>query len=338
MATTPTPGIQLPESSLRTEFLDSIEPVLHGVSQVMLQKNALTGLIFLAGIFYSSPRCGIAVIVGTMVSTLTAAGLGVEKQKLRDGLFGFNGALTAIVIVFFLQSSVLTWVYLIFAAALSTVLMAAMIHWLEPWKMSPLTAPFVLTAFCFVSAYTAFGRLHPAHMLPVAALPKAAAVVGRVGLPTLAGGLWNGLAQVFFQSSMITGVLFAVGLLIASRRSCAAALVGSAVGSLLAWPLGAAEPAIHTGVFGFNCALTAIAMVSLDFVLNKAFLLYTLAAIAAATIVFAAVSAFLQPVGLTALTLPFVLVVWVFASGAPHFPRIQRKPVSDARIPANIPG
>lgn len=337
MATTPTPSIELPESSLPTGLYNSIEPILHGVSQVMLQKNAITGLIFLAGIFYSSPRCGIAVIVGTIASTLAAAGLGVEKQKLKDGLFGFNGALTAIVIVFFLQSSVITWIYLIFAAVLSSVLMAAMTHWLEPWKLSPLTAPFVLAAFCFVSAYTAFGRLHPAHMLPVAALPKAAEVIGRVGLPTLAGGLWNGLAQVFFQSSMVTGVLFAVGLLVASRRSCAAALLGSAVGSLLAWPLGAAEPAIHTGVFGFNCALTAIAMVNLRFVLNKAFLLYTLAAIAATAIAFAAVSAFLLPVGLTALTLPFVLVVWVFASGAQYFPRIRHNTPRPAVGSANLP-
>jgi len=41
------------------------------------------------------------------------------------------------------------------------------------------------------------------------------------------------------------------------------------------------------------------------------------------TIVFAATSAALEPVGMPALTFPFVLVVWLFVLASPYFPRLR---------------
>ena len=40
-------------------------------------------------------------------------------------------------------------------------------------------------------------------------------------------------------------------------------------------------------------------------------------------IVFAALSAALEPLGMPALTAPFVLVVWIFLLASPIFPRIR---------------
>ncbi|HKV78780.1 MAG TPA: urea transporter [Candidatus Sulfotelmatobacter sp.] len=253
-------GLVFDDGALPASPLRVVDAVLRGIGQVMLQNNSFTGLLFLAGIFYNSTLCGFAVILGTGASTLVAMLFAANRCKVRDGLFGFNGALVAVALASFLHSNVVTWVYIIFAAAVTTVLMAAMLRWLESWKISPLTAPFVLTALCFLPAYTFFGRLHPTYVLPTAGLPKATTVIGIVGTSTLIGGLLNGVAQVFLQANMITDVLFAVGLLISSRRAFVAALVGSFVGLLVAWAMGALEPAMHSGVFGFNSVLTAIAM------------------------------------------------------------------------------
>lgn len=82
---------------------DFIGSVLRGVSQVMLQNNVLTGLLFLVGIFSHSPLFGAAVLVGTTVSTLTAVFLKADSSQTREGLFGFNGALVAIALIYFLE-------------------------------------------------------------------------------------------------------------------------------------------------------------------------------------------------------------------------------------------
>lgn len=301
-------------------FLDS---VLRGIGQVMLQNNPYAGLLFLAGIFYNSRLFGIAVLIGTVVGTLTAMLLRVAPSKVRDGLFGFNGALAAIALTYFFEPNALAWGYTICAVAMTSILMATMMQWLEPWKISPLTAPFVITTLCFLLAGASFGRLHPTHLLPAAELPKAAIVEGVVGLSTIGHGLLNGVAQVFFQDDIITGALFAIGLLISSRRAFTFALCGSLVGLLVSWGMGAPEPSIRAGVFGFNSVLTAIAMESVGFASGGASQIYALLAAIAATVVYATISTILQPVGMPALTLPFVLVVWVFALGAREFRKLQ---------------
>lgn len=302
-------------------FLDSI---LRGVGQVMLQNDRYAGLLFLAGVFYNSRLFGSAVLVGTAASTLTAVLLGISPQRIRDGLFGFNGALVAVALAYFFQPDVLAWIYLIAAAAVSTVLMAAMLRWMEPRKISPLTAPFVLTTLCFLLADASFGRLHPTHLLPAAVLPQATVVKGIVSLSTVGEGLAHGLAQVFFQDNVITGILFAIGLLISSRRAFVAAVCASLAGLLVAWGMGAPEPEIRAGVFGFNSVLTAIALDSLGLTRSWASALYTLLAVIAAAIPYAATSAALQPLGMPALTLPFVLVVWVFALATRVFPGLHK--------------
>lgn len=299
------------------------DSVLRGVGQVMLQNSSYAGLLFLAGIFWNSTLFGLAVLIGTSVSTVTAMLFGAKPSLVREGHFGFNGALVAIAIMYFLQPDALTWIYVIFAASCTSILCAAMRRVLDTWSVPPLTAPFVITSLCFVLACARFGRLHTTDILPTAGLPKEAVVEGIVTASTVVDGLFNGVAQVFFQQNMVTGVLFVAGLLVSSRVTCLMALLGSLTGVLVAWAMGAAEPAIRAGAFGFNSVLTAIALGSALFVLNKTCAVYTLIATIATTIVFAAISAALEPLGVPALTLPFVLVVWTFALASPYFPKLR---------------
>ena len=308
-------------------LLGFIDAVLRGVGQVMLQNNSYAGLLFLAGVFYNSPLFGAGVLIGAATSTVTARLLAVDKIQLRDGLFGFNGALVAVGLLYFLQPGAPTWACVVFAAACSTVVMAAMLNLMSVWKMPVLTAPFVFTTLCVFLATARFGRLQSTDLLPTAGLPHAVSVEGVVTGSTVIEGLFSGVAQVFFQASPITGGLFLVGLLISSRSAAVAALAGSLIGLLAAWSMGAAEPAIRSGAFGFNSVLTAIALASVFFRPSVASLAYAGLATMAATVVFAAVSAAFAPIGMPAMTLPFVLVVWVFVLAAPAFPGVRRAAV-----------
>jgi urea transporter len=304
-------------------LLGFIDWVLRGIGQVMLQNNAFTGLIFLVGICCNSLLFGWAVLLGTVASTGTAALLGVERAHIRNGLFGFNGALVAIALLYFLAPGALTWAYVVLAAACTTVVMAALLRLLDTWQIPALTAPFVLTTLLFILAGARFGRLQATGVLPTAGLPQAATVEGIVTALTVAEGLVKGVAQVFFQDNLVTGLFFIVGLLISSRLACGAALLGSLTGLLVAWGMGAAEPAMRSGAFGFNSALTALVFASGFVVINATSVAYGLFAAVVTAIVFAAMSAALQPLGMPALTSPFVLVSWLFLLASPLFLRIR---------------
>lgn len=62
---------------------------------------------------------------------------------------------------------------------------------------------------------------------------------------------------------------------------------------------------------------------SVFFVLDRVSISYALLATTATAFVFAAVSAALEPLGVPALTLPFVLVTWLFLLASPIFPRLR---------------
>lgn len=106
-------------------------------------------------------RKDVAALLGTVVSTATAMLLGVERAQLRAGLFGFNGGLVAIALLYFLQPGVLTWGCVIFAAACSTIMMAGMVTLMRAWKLPALTLPFVLVTWLFLLASLHFAGLRP---------------------------------------------------------------------------------------------------------------------------------------------------------------------------------
>ncbi|MCC6318501.1 MAG: urea transporter [Gemmatimonadaceae bacterium] len=314
-------GLAIDDADGRLHPVAFLDAVLRGVGQVMLQNNSFTGLIFLAGISWHSVLYGLATLIGAAVGTATAVLLDADRSDVRAGLFGFNGALVGVALVVFLEPNVLTWICVVLGAACSTVAMAALLQLFAASRLPALTAPFVVTTLCFVLAASRFAAVLATDARPIAGLPGAATVEGVVSTSTVAHGLASGVAQVFLQDNVITGALFALGLLVSSSVACLAALAGSLAGLLLGWALGAGEPALRSGALGFNGVLTAIAL-SAAYAPSVTSLAYVATAVALATVLSATLSAALQPMGVPALTAPFVLVVWVFVAAAPRFSRL----------------
>ncbi len=316
-------GLDATGEAFPTRVAGMADAVLRGLGQVMFQNNSYTGVLFLLGIAVNSRVLALAALLGSAVATLAAAGLGAERVLLRSGMFGFNGALVAIALLTFLEPGALTWLCVVLAAVCATLLMAALLEAFAQWSLPALTAPFVLVALLFFLAAARFGRLLTTGQLPTAALPANAVVEGVVTAATVGEGVLRGIGQVFFQANLLSGVLFALGLLAASRRACVMALVGALAGALVAWGMGAAEPAIRAGMFGFNSALTAIALGSVFLPGGWRTSAYALLGAVLAPFVAAACTAAFAPVGMPAMTLPFVLTTWLFLLASRKFSRLR---------------
>jgi len=255
-----------------------VDTLLRGIGQVMFQNNPLTGLLFLVGIFVNSLKFGGAALLGLAASTLAAHLLGADRTLIRNGLFGFNGVLVGIGLAFFLEFDVLLAVYIVLGAAVSTIVMMALINLLTPWDMPALTAPFVLTAWLLLFAVYQFDFLSPTELIAPLA-PDPATVVqtelrelatgaGGLTVANLAHGFFRGVGEVMFQDNLVTGVIFLLAILVNSRISAAFAAAGSAVALLTALALGSDGVAIYHGLYGFNAVLCAIALGGLFFVLT----------------------------------------------------------------------
>jgi urea transporter len=133
--------------------------VLRGIAQVVFQNNPITGAVILAGIIYNSWIYGLACLFGTIISTATAVLFKADKRLIKDGLFGFNGALVAVALVAYTSPNFTTgnmpnlhlWLYIVLCAVFTSVILPAFGALLGPHKVPALTMPFVLATWFFLA-------------------------------------------------------------------------------------------------------------------------------------------------------------------------------------------
>ena len=290
--------------------------LLRGAGQVMFQNNAWTGLLFLAGIFWSSYWAGTGYVawgalLGLAVSTLTGYVLGLTSRDGEQGLWGFNGILVGCALPTFAGNTVSVWVALILFAMLSTFVRTGFNNIMARWKINSLTFPFVFCTWIFMAAAHAMHSLPAAHMA-APSLPAAFAWGESLRFVDLVQYWLKGIAQVFLMDSWVTGLLFLEGLLISSRWAALWAAIGSAAAMTVAILFKASGAGVGEGLYGFSAVLTAIALATVFYRPGFRTALWALFGIVMTVFVQAAMSIFAAPFGIATLTAPFCITVWLF--------------------------
>jgi urea transporter len=290
--------------------------ILRGVGQVFFCCNAVTGLIFLVALFIGGITAGAAATVGVISSTVAAYLLGFSEDDIDAGLYGFNGTLVGPCLFLFLENSPQLWLYVVLASVLSSVVLAALMRILGPYKIPASTSPFVLTCWMFMVAVYSFDSFTRGPVLPPPGTP--AVVTDAMAIPA---DMWftaltKGVAEVMFADSVIVGIMFLVGIAIVSLRGALMAFGGTIIGVAFPIMLGANLGLIEMGLYSFNPVLT---MMAVGWVFlkpdSKSAVLAVLAGFLT-VVCQAGLANFLAPIGLPTLTFPFVLVMWMFLFAA----------------------
>lgn len=292
---------------------------LRGAGQVIFQDNPLSGALFLAAIIVGSlradaPEVIAGAVAGLVVSTVTALLLHADGESLNQGLFGFNGVLVGVAAATFLESSAAMWLLTLVGAAASTVVMLAVSKALEAWKLPALTFPFVLTTWPVLLGAYAFEAVTIGPMAPPVFVESTAAHPA-TGDVDLLPALLKAPAQVFLINDSTAGVLVLLGLAVGALPAAAAAVLGSAAALAVALALGTDPAATSAGLYGFSPVLTAVAVGCVFRKPSWRVAAYALFATVFTVIVQAALNTGLSPAGIPALTMPFVLVTWLFLLG-----------------------
>jgi urea transporter len=260
---------------------------MRGVSQVMLQNNAITGLLFLIGIFCNSWAMGVGAILGNLISTTTAYILKFSKDDIENGLYGFNGTLVGIGIFFYAGVNPISVTIVIFGAILSTIIMQKI-----STKFPAFTSPFVVSSWILILIIYIF-NISPIFNPPLL----------QISSLNLFRGISMSFSQVMFQENILTGVIFFIAIFINSRQSAFYALYGALLGCGIALILSFPLSYINIGLWGYNAVLCGIALESIRF---KGFIFATLSIILSVLIYFV-----FKELGIIALTAPFVLSAWI---------------------------
>lgn len=136
---------------------------LKGISQVFLINDAITGLLFLAGLAVCSVWAAIYAAVSSALALLVAVSFAADPADVTAGLFGFSPVLTGIAVgtTFYRVN----WKSALWAAAavVATVfIQAGMDTLMAPWGIPTLTAPFCIATWMFLlPLYKLDGQDHP---------------------------------------------------------------------------------------------------------------------------------------------------------------------------------
>ena len=296
--------------SPNTNFLDKlsilISASLKGFSQVLLVGNTFSGCLILIGITLHSPALGLMAFLSSLVGTITAKYCGGNRQMIRDGIYSFNSVLCGITPMLFLSGDK-RWFIALFAAAVAAVLMAILSKILSKSKIPVLTIPFVFVTWVGLLIAYQFDTLYmnPNFVISSPALWN----LPTEGTPTLIIGLIKGIGEVFVIDSLIASLLILVALFWAGWRFGVYAIIGAFASWLTAYFIGADSQSLNLGLYNYNAVLTIIAV---SLVYGKKRLLIGIVAATLTVPVTAGLELLLDPLGLPALTFPFILCSWLF--------------------------
>jgi len=123
---------------------DFISSLLTGVSQIFVVNNPIAGALMLAGIAAYSPSAAAATLLGSLMGVLVAVVVGADMNEVKDGLWGFNPALTGLAVSVFFVPSGMTLLLVCGGAAATAVLTMGM----KDVAASTLQVPSLTLPFC----------------------------------------------------------------------------------------------------------------------------------------------------------------------------------------------
>jgi urea transporter len=341
----------------------TINTILSGIGQVFFMGSPLVGIIFVFGLWANSWKAAVFALIGSISGGIVGFILGVPADTVTYGIYGFNSVLTAIALGdTFLEKGKTAYIMATLAAFITGFVTATLISFTGQFVISPngtahlpvQTSAFVITTFIFLFAIHKF----PAMKFASPGAPpkqRSAMIKDPTKEGTLqtseftAGGfaklVFTGIAQVMFQENWKTGVIFFIGLTLATVPltpfafgpqypiyfAGITAVIASVVGTLTAIAFKADRTAILMGLYGFNAVLTALAVMGVflgffwplqGFPGSPVNLLVMLFAVAFSSVMTAAIGAVTGNWKIPTLTAPFVVTAWFIELAAHIFPAI----------------
>jgi len=270
--------------------------VLRGFSQLCFQSNELTGLIFFVAILIASPISAAYFLVAGLMAPVGRMLLGEPRSVLETGMPGLNPCVLAIALPSFFETgwtNVGMWGVLIVGVAVVVVLVQLCLRYLP---LPTLVLPFLLVLWTIylIEPHVDF-------------IQRADLVAAHSRELHILQALLLSLGQALFSPHILSGVLFACGVLLSNWRHGLLAIFGAIIATAVAYYYREIDPtSIDSGLYGFNGVYAAIAV----FIFCGGKLRLSILGALVATAMMPAIS----DLGVPASSSPFVFTTWLMVA------------------------
>jgi len=255
---------------------------------------------------------------------LTAMALNLNQGMRRHGLFGFNAFLVGLAVSIFLESEKGNWDpdFPVIFASISlgicvVIVQLAVSRVLGAVAPLPcLTLPFnIITLLFLFDAERQFSIravnpvfINPSQIMILDAPANQTAFRGDM----LPEGIMKGLSEIYIINNIGSSVLVLLSIVIYSRVGAALAVTGSMVGFLSSVMLGANNMNAKIGLWGYNPALTMMALGGVFMVPGPNSFFIGILASFFSQIVWSAMVQLFYPWGMPVCTVPFCVATLAF--------------------------
>lgn len=294
------------------------QSISNSYTQVFFSKNKVLGfLLILVSLF--DLNAGASGLIAVVSANLLAYLTGLNRQKVIDGLYGFNALLAGLGLGLYFQLSPALLVVLVFTALLSVLFSLLIEGFFYKYGLPYLSLPFLFSLWIVSLSTREFTQLEVSqrgiymlnemYLLGGMPLVKLYDWFGQLELPSAVKMFFRSLGAIFFQYHLFGGMVIAAGLLYWSRL----AFVYAAAGFTAAWYFyqftGADLSALNDSYIGFNFILTSIAL-GVFFVVPSIYsLIWIVVAVPILAFLITAGGHWLGIYQLSVYSLPFNLVV-----------------------------
>lgn len=280
-------------TTIKTLILYSVK----GVSQILLQESYFIGISVLISVCLGSIIQGTALIIGSIIGTLTTYILLKDGKNLENGVYGFNSALFALAIMVFFAPTFGAWLIIL----IGSVAIPLFQHQFIKRNIQIFTLPFILfTWFIF------FISVPLQQYLQIDPLSQSSQQIINSSILT-PEYIIKSFGQVVFQDNILSGAIILLSLLITSPTIFLFTVIASLFFPLFFLPFFTNYNTLNLGLLGFNLILTTIVFSPTNYVELKTILtLKKLSFFIIVLLLTTIISIIMLKLSLPQLTFPFV--------------------------------
>jgi urea transporter len=306
---------------VRDSLILSFKSIVLSYAQIFFTNKAYMGMLLLAVSFFI-PSAGIAGLIAVISTNTIAFLMGINRQKIATGHYGFNPLLVGLGLGVYYQFNWVLLLVLFFASLLTFLLTLFFEGWLAKYRLPFLSLPFLFALWIVTLASQQFTGLQISE-LGVFSYNEISRNFNQdilnlhlqiqdLDLPLALKTYFLSLAAIFFQYNIYAGVVIAIGILLVSRISFMFTLTGFFSAYLYYHLVGADFTELEYSYIGFNYILTAIA-IGAFFILPSIYsIVWVMLLTPLISFIMTSSNAFLELVGLGTYALPFNVVTILF--------------------------
>jgi len=284
--------------------------VLCSYGQVVFATRAASGLFLLLALATISRSTVFFSLIGIVVASLSAYAFKAERRFIRQGIFGFNGALLGIFWSWYFTVSIVSVLLLVVMAVIVYLVQSFLMNKLSMgrFNLPVMSLPSVIALI--TSLLIVYWLVYNAMLIPAPAMYMMGGYSPEPLIP-VEGVLKNLLPGLATPPHVIAWLLIFTGILIHSRLSAFAALLGAAGGYVITKMLPATAGVLYTSdlFIGFNAIPVSIGLLGVFLVANGQAFLFTFAGLALCCVFWLFLVQLFGLLNFPFLTLPFNLTI-----------------------------